>query len=116
MRIRDGLHDGAITKLVWWWVATAFWLLVAIPALLAAAMSFMMFDAPGATDSPLTIALFISTLVAPLFCLLGAVVPWLFRSKSFGKWLFCIPLIDLAAFTIVFVAIDHYCAGSLVCK
>ncbi|MBV8331744.1 MAG: hypothetical protein JO192_03340 [Candidatus Eremiobacteraeota bacterium] len=99
-----------------WWVATIFWILAAVPAAMAAAMSFMMFDAPGSMESPLTVALFWSVLTSPVFCLLGAGVPWLLRAKPYGMWLFLLPFVDIAAAVVIVALVEYSCGGSFVCR
>lgn len=107
-------RNGVKTAL--WIVATVFWSLAALLSAAPAMMSFMLFDAPGSTSSPLTVALFFSALALPLFCLLGAGVPWIFHAKSRGAWLFLIPLIDIGPMVTILVLMDRLCSGSLTCK
>jgi hypothetical protein len=104
-----------VNKVVWI-VLTVFWVLAGCASTLGAMMSVMLFDAPGSTESRLTVALFWCLLALPFSWFLGAGLPWLFRSKGFGKWLFAIPLVDVAAIVGVFVAIDQFCGGALSCK
>jgi hypothetical protein len=99
-----------------WIVLTILWALAGFVSVFAAMMSAMLFDAPGSTESRLTVAIFCCLVALPFCWFLGAGLPWLFRSKGFGKWLFAIPFVDLAAIVALFVAIDQYCAGMLSCK
>ncbi len=99
-----------------WIVGTVLWVGAAVLSSGLAMMSFMMFDAPGSTESRLTVALFLSVLSLPAWFLAGAVVPWIFYKKRVGPWLFLIPGIDLLAIGLFFVLIDSLCGGSLACR
>ena len=101
---------------VLWIILTVLWVLFAMPSAFMAMMSPMMFDAPGSTESPLTVAASILVVALPLAWLIGAGIPWIFFKKPWGIWLFAIPLVDVAAIVIVFVLMEKYCNGSLTCK
>jgi amino acid transporter len=99
-----------------WTVVTVVWVIVALLACAPAMMSFMMFDAPGSTSSVPTIVAFASTLTLPLFFLAGAIVPWCFRKKRIGKWLFLIPFVDVVAVIATFVFLAVFCGGNFTCR
>jgi hypothetical protein len=97
-------------------VLTIVWAILGLISALPAVMSVMLFDAPGSTESRLTWAVFWTLAALPFSWFLGAGLPWLFRNRMFGIWLFAIPFVDLCAIAALFVAIDRYCGGSLTCK
>jgi hypothetical protein len=97
-------------------VLSVLWAIAGLVSLLPAVMSVMLFDAPGSTESQLTWAVFWCLAALPFCWFVGAGLPWLFRSKRFGIWLFAIPLLDLATIAGLFVAIDRVCGGSLSCR
>ena len=99
-----------------WIVCTVVWLLAVVPAAGGVMMSFFLFDSPGSTDSPYTLALFFSLLALPFFCVAGAGIPWLFHRSRVGPWLFLIPLLDVAAVCTCFVLISTRCGGMLACR
>ena len=89
--------------------------MVGVASLLPVMMLPMMFDAPGSESNRLLIALAAAIAIFPLLCLIGAVLPWLFRRRSFARWLFLPPLLDLALVIIGFVALGHFCHGNFAC-
>lgn len=92
------------------------WIIAGLASVLLALTSVFMFDAPGATSSPLTITLFFAVLTLPLFWLLGAGLPWAFRSKGFAKWLFLLPFCDIVVIGMTIAAITRFCGGSFACR
>jgi hypothetical protein len=99
-----------------WIVLTILWALAGCLSIFASVMSVMLFDAPGSTESHLTVAVFWCMAALPFCWFLGAGLPWLFRNKAFGKWLFAVPFVDVAAIVALFIAIDRFCDGMLSCK
>ncbi|HTA38252.1 MAG TPA: hypothetical protein VK760_04210 [Candidatus Acidoferrales bacterium] len=97
-------------------VLTVLWGIIGLISTVPAVMSVMLFDAPGAAESNLTWAFFWCLAAMPFCWFLGAGVPWLFRNKKFGIWLYAIPFVDLCAIAALFAAIDRYCGGMLSCK
>ena len=79
-----------------WYLWTAFWVMAGLAGVFPAILSPMTFDAPGSTSNRYSIGFALSIGVFPLFCLSGAVLPWIFRHGSFAKWLFLVPLADIA--------------------
>jgi hypothetical protein len=98
-----------------WIVLTVLWIVLGVLSAFGAFASLFLFDAPGSETSPLTIALFWCMVINPVLWFVGAGVPWLFRKKRIGAWLFLIPFVDVTAILIVFVAIDQFCSGALSC-
>jgi hypothetical protein len=99
-----------------WIVLSVVWVIAGCASVLLALTSVFMFDAPGATSSKLTVALFFTVITLPVFWFLGAGLPWLFRSKRIAKWLFLLPICDLVAIGITIGAITQFCGGSFVCR
>jgi hypothetical protein len=99
-----------------WLVLTILWITAGVVSAFLALTSIFMFDSPGSESSPLTIALFVCMIVLPAFWFAGVGAAWVFRSKVFGKWLFLVPLADLAAIGIVMGAIGQFCNGSFACR
>ena len=68
-----------------------------------AMMSPMMFDSPGSTQNPFTLALFASVISFPIVCLVGIVGAWTLYGKDRPGWarLFIhLPLINFAVLAI----------------
>jgi hypothetical protein len=78
-------------------------------------MSVFMFDAPGATSNPLTVALFLAVALFPIAWFVGAALPWFFQRTPFGKWLFLLPLAHLVAIVSLFAALEAFCGGEFAC-
>jgi hypothetical protein len=71
-----------------------------------------LFDAPGSTSSPWTVALAVAVGVLPLLFVVGAIL-WLAMRR---RWIFfLLPLADMVAIILIFVAIDRFCHGMLAC-
>jgi amino acid transporter len=98
-----------------WLALTAVWGLGGIAAIFPAAMTPMLFDAPGSQSSALTIALAASIGILPVLCFSGAGLPWLFRRWRFAKGLFLLPAIDLAAIALLLTALGYLCDGQFSC-
>ena len=98
------------------WIALSVGLIVVgLASLLPVMMLPMMFDAPGSESNRLLIALAVAVAAFPLLCLIGAVLPWLFWRRSFARWLFLPPALDLAFVIVGFVALQHFCQGNFAC-
>ena len=98
-----------------WIVASVCLIGLALVSLMPVMMVPMLFDAPGSESSPLTIGMALLVAAFPLFCLLGAGLPWLLRRRKRAAWLFLVPLADVAAFIAVMVAMQYACQGQLAC-
>jgi hypothetical protein len=99
-----------------WIILTVVWIAAGLGSAFLALMSVFMFDAPGSTSSRLTIALFFATVALPIFWFVGAVLPWIFRSKSYAKWLFLLPFVDVTAVVVIVAAISQFCSGNFSCQ
>jgi ABC-type sulfate transport system permease subunit len=96
-------------------VLSSLWVLAGLVSALFAVTSVFMFDAPGATSNPITIALFVAVVLLPFAWFVGAALPWIFQRWPFGKWLFLLPLADLAAIVSLVVALQAFCSGDFAC-
>ncbi len=101
-------------KLIWI-VASVCLIGLAVVSLMPVMMVPMLFDAPGSETSPLTIAMALLVAAFPLFCLIGAGLPWLFRRRKRAGWLFLVPLADVAAIIAVIAAMQFVCQSRLAC-
>jgi hypothetical protein len=75
----------------------------------------MMFDAPGSDENPLAQFLFFSVLAFPLLCLMGGILPWMFKRHPKSIWLYGLTglavLLLISAVTLLEVA----CSGDFSC-
>ena len=99
-----------------WIVISILWVLAAFPAAVAAALSTMLFDSPGSESSRLTIVLFCAMVALPVFCLLGAGLPWIFYKWKFAKWLYLVPFLDVVFIVAIVVLVQTFCGGYFSCK
>lgn len=86
---------------------------------LVALMSFMLFDAPGSEESPLTIGLAILTVAYPLPTLVGARCTYQnIKANQLSRCWQSVLLTYGGAFAIAImdVAILVFCGGNLACK
>ena len=93
--------------------------LALVPAGFGALMTPMMFDAPTALDSPLTIALALGVLAMPIALGLALAGAILASSRGLRLWhggLLALPFLDLAALVLVNHLIDAYCNGQFGCR
>ncbi len=111
-------------------VALGVWLPLALISLLPVLMSVMIFDAPGSTTAPLTIALGLSIVSFPLLAVAGAAGAALVgfaakraetdeayrRERNKALLLALLPLASVAAVAICVGLIQLFCGGSLVCR
>jgi len=98
------------------WIALSVGLvLIAVGSLLPVVMLPMMFDAPGSESNRLLIALAAAIAAFPILCVVGAVLPWLFWRRSFARWLFLPPALDLTLIVMGFVALQYFCHGNFAC-
>jgi hypothetical protein len=111
MFARDTAWCGMLNSNLSWTIATAVWLLIGLGAIFPALMSPMMFDSPGSTSNPVTVALAISVAVFPLFCLVAAALPWILRHWSLAKWVFLLPLVDIGIVIALFAALEYFSGG-----
>lgn len=78
-----------------WIVATLGWFGGAAVSGFAALFVPMMFDAPGSEANVKLQALAACALLLPVFCVAGAVLPWIFRRWRHAAAFFLVPLADL---------------------
>lgn len=83
-------------KSPWWLLLSLAWLALGVAAVMPVAMISMAFASPGAGQNEVLWVLFGSALFFPVSCLLGAVLPWLFRRKRHAWKLFLIPVASFA--------------------
>lgn len=96
-------------------VLSSLWVVAGLVSVLFAVSSVFMFDAPGSTSSPITIALFGTAVLLPFAWFVGAALPWVFQRWRFGMWLFLLPLVDLAVIVSLVVALEAFCGGQFTC-
>jgi hypothetical protein len=102
-------------KNIRWIVASLALIAIGGMSLLPVIMLPMMFDAPGSDSNPITIALVVVIAAFPVFCLIGSVLPWIFRRRSFAGWLFFLPVVDLVLIVAAFFALGFFCGGRFAC-
>ena len=84
--------------------------------LMPAIMSPMMFDSPGSTQNPATLALFASVASFPLACLTGIIGAWILYAKGRAGWarvFIHLPLINLALLAIAVAVLAVLYQGEL---
>lgn len=92
----------------WLIAATVVWVLAGLFGLLLAGFSVMIFDAPGSTENPGAILLFLSIVSFPPACALAILAAWVLFSTNklrYACWSTLLPLVNplLAAFAIYVV-------------
>ena len=92
----------------WLIVATVVWVLAGLVGCLFAAFSVMIFDAPGSTENPGAILLFLSFVSFPPACAVAIVLAWRLYSSNRLRgacWSTLLPLVSplLAAFAVYVV-------------
>ncbi len=65
----------------------------------------MMFDAPRSERNGALITATLLLALFPVFCFLGAALPWIFGKKAFARRLFLLPAFDAVA---AFVVADAF--------
>mgnify|MGYP001627750256 CR=1 FL=1 len=78
-------------------------------------MSPMMFDAPGSENNPLTQILFYSVLAFPVLCLMGGILPWVFKRHRLGIWLYALSGLAIGLFVVAVVLLQIQCGGDFAC-
>ena len=96
-----------------WYLLTAVWLLAGLLGVFPALISPMAFDSPGSTSNPFTVGFAASIALFPIFCLAGAVLPWILQHWLFAKWMFLLPLLDIAVLAFFVFGLEHFHGGSL---
>ena len=78
-------------------------------------MSPMMFDAPGSSENPLTQLLFYSVMAFPVLCLMGGILPWIFKRHRLGIWLYALSGLAIGLFVAAIVLLQIQCGGGFSC-
>ncbi len=83
-----------MVKSRWWLLLSLAWVGVGVASVFPLVMLSMAFDAPGSEKNMWLIAAVGSMAFFPISCLLGAVLPWLFRRWRFALTLFGVPVLN----------------------
>lgn len=92
-------------------ILAVIYVLAGLASVVPAITTVFLFDAPGSTSSPLTVALAIAAALLPLLFLVGGILRWALHRPIF----FLLPVLDIAAIVIILAAIERYCSGMLAC-
>lgn len=96
-------------------VTTLLFAIGGVLGIFPALFSPMMFDAPGSTQNPFTVALFLSVISFPVVCLLSIVVSWVLYAldRRRAAWLFAlIPLIPIVLGALALTGLQLLHGGS----
>ncbi len=75
----------------------------------------MMFDAPGSDENVLTQFLFFSVLAFPVLCLMGGILPWVFKRHPNSIWLYGLSGLALTQLLLAITLIQTQCGGNFSC-
>jgi hypothetical protein len=75
----------------------------------------MMFDAPGSDENIFTQFLFFSVLAFPLLCLLGGILPWVFKPHPKPTWLYGLRGLAIGLLFLSVVLLSVQCGGDFAC-
>ncbi|WP_249741905.1 hypothetical protein [Thalassospira tepidiphila] len=75
----------------------------------------MMFDAPGSDENVLTQFLFFSVLAFPVLCLMGGILPWVFKRHPKSIWLYGLSGLAFALVAVAIVLLSVQCGGDFAC-
>lgn len=75
-------------------------------------MSPMMFDAPGSDTNAITQLLFYSVLAFPALCLMGGILPWVFRRHAKSIWLYALTGLAVGLITFAIILLQLQCSGN----
>lgn len=97
-------------------------IVLTILSVLAGFMSFplamfspMIFDAPGSSENPLALFLFYCVFSFPVLCMLGAILPWMFKRHPKSIWLHALSGLAVAQFLTAIVLLEVMCRGDFAC-
>lgn len=90
-------------------------ILVAVMSMPMVMFSPMMFDAPGSENNPITQLLFCSVLAFPVLCLMGGILPWIFKRHPKSIWLYGLSGIAVGLFVVAIVLLSVKCGGDFSC-
>lgn len=75
----------------------------------------MMFDAPGSDENVLTQFLFFSVLAFPVLCLMGGILPWIFKRHPKSIWLYGLSGLAIALIVVAAALLELQCGGDFSC-
>ena len=75
----------------------------------------MMFDAPGSDENVLTQFLFFSVLAFPVLCLMGGILPWVFKRHPKSIWLSGLSGLARTQLLLPITLIQTQCGGNFAC-
>lgn len=90
-------------------------ILAALLSLPMVMMSPMMFDAPGSDNNPITQMMFYSLLAFPVLCLMGGILPWIFKRHAISIWLYALSGLAIGLFFASIVLLQIQCGGDFSC-
>lgn len=79
-------------------------------------MAPMMFDAPGSESNPITQLMFYSLLALPALCLMGGILPWIFKRHEISIWLYALSGLAIGLFFASVVLLQIQCGGDFSCS
>ncbi|WP_240626527.1 hypothetical protein [Thalassospira lohafexi] len=79
-------------------------------------MSPMMFDAPGSENNPITQLMFYSLLAFPALCLMGGILPWIFKRHAISIWLYALSGLAVGLFFAAVVLLQIQCGRNFSCS
>ncbi len=91
-----------------WGALSATYVLLALLSAPPVIMLPMMFDAPGSEENGALMMAALLMALFPIFCLLGAILPWVFRKRTFAKKLFLLPALNLVAVALAFLVASPF--------
>jgi len=90
-------------------------ILTAVMSMPMVMFSPMMFDAPGSENNPITQLLFYSVLAFPVLCLMGGILPWIFKRHPKSIWLYGLSGTAIGLFVVAIVLLSVKCGGDFAC-
>jgi len=91
-----------------WGAVSAIYVLLALISVAPVMMLPMMFDAPGSEENGALIAAALLLATFPISCLLGAILPWIFRKRTFARRLFLFPIFSVVGTVLAFLAASPF--------
>lgn len=89
------------------WIAlSVLSVVVGVISLAPLVMLPMAFDAPGSEKNGALIAMVLIAGLFPVSCLLGAILPWIFRPRPFAAWLFALPGLNIVGIGLCLLALS----------
>ena len=115
-RSSSKVYEGVTSNAMKWYLAimSVVVTLLGMASVMPAALSVMVFDAPGSTSNPATIALFIAVASCPFVCMGAVVGAWALYAASHSKLSAIViwaPALNLAAAAIAFFCLDTFYDG-----